>query len=403
MEREESQKLIRFSAIGLDQPGLVSKITTKVYEMNGNIMRMEEHNREGLFTIFMLVDFTQSENSIDDIKEALKKLEGESNLKVVLSPHQLATRDLPFTPENHVITILGGDKPGIIANISTLFQKYNVNIERIETIASGQFFSMEMMINTSTLNIKDEALYKSTIKQMLQELKQLCAELKQSVVIQTEEMFGKMKKLIIFDAETSLIEASSIDAYFKKIAEEIGNESFIFETLKENVSSLEGLSYTILRGFRKILRLRNGTIQLITILRSMGYKIALISAGLNSFIKRIIEEVKVDYAFSNSLKIDENGRFTGEFDEPLITQETKAHIVELILNLEKIKRENIIAVGDGSSQCEFMHDAGLSIAYNAKRLDLKSNGVLESDSVLHLLYCLGLPKTEIDHYIEKST
>lgn len=403
MEQENDKKLIRFSAIGLDQPGLVSNITSRIFEMNGNIIKMEENNKEGLFTAFMLVDFTQSEISMNEITKSLKKIEEETALKVVISPLLQPTRDLTFIPENHVITILGGDKPGIIAKVSKLFQKYNINIEKIETIASGKFFSMEMMINTSTLNLTHDAEYRTTIKQVFDDLKQLCAELKQSVVIQTKEMFGKMKKLIIFDAETTLLEKSSIKSYFQSIAEEIGDDSFTHENLFDKVYLLKGLPFKKLRSFRNLLVPRKGTAQLIQILRSMGYKIALLSAGLNSFIKRIIEEVDVDYAFSNSLKVDKDGRFTGEFDEPLINQNTKSQIMELILNLEKIKKENTIAVGDGSPQCEFIHEAGLSITFNAKTMDLRSNGMLESDSVLHLLYCLGLPKTEIDHYIEKSS
>ena len=48
MNESTTLKRINFSAIGLDEPGLVSRITNAVYEINGNIIRMEEYNKEGL-------------------------------------------------------------------------------------------------------------------------------------------------------------------------------------------------------------------------------------------------------------------------------------------------------------------------------------------------------------------
>ena len=41
-------KIISLSAIGLDSPGLVSKITTKILDMAGNILDVEENCRRGL-------------------------------------------------------------------------------------------------------------------------------------------------------------------------------------------------------------------------------------------------------------------------------------------------------------------------------------------------------------------
>ena len=56
----EKGKIISLSAIGLDSPGLVSKITTKVFELNGNIIDVEEICRRGLFSIFLIIDFSGS-------------------------------------------------------------------------------------------------------------------------------------------------------------------------------------------------------------------------------------------------------------------------------------------------------------------------------------------------------
>ncbi|MDZ7700294.1 MAG: hypothetical protein U5R49_26325 [Deltaproteobacteria bacterium] len=47
-----------------------------------------------------------------------------------------------------------------------------------------------------------------------------------------------------------------------------------------------------------------------------------------------------------------------------------------------------------------MKHAGLSIAFKPEQEDIATDGVLTGDHLLHLLYCLGIPKTEIDRYVE---
>lgn len=53
-----------------------------------------------------------------------------------------------------VITVLGADKPGIVAGITSVLAKYNVNIIDIaQTVVRG-IFSMIMIVDLSTGNIE---------------------------------------------------------------------------------------------------------------------------------------------------------------------------------------------------------------------------------------------------------
>ena len=56
----EEQKILSLSAIGLDSPGLVSKITKEIFKLDGNIIDVEENCRRGLFSIFLIIDFSSS-------------------------------------------------------------------------------------------------------------------------------------------------------------------------------------------------------------------------------------------------------------------------------------------------------------------------------------------------------
>ena len=68
MAKKERSKILSLSAVGLDTPGLVAQITTKVYELEGNIIDVEEYCRRGLFSIFLIIDFSSSKKTMDGIQ-----------------------------------------------------------------------------------------------------------------------------------------------------------------------------------------------------------------------------------------------------------------------------------------------------------------------------------------------
>ena len=317
-------KLVSLSAIGLDSPGLVSKITTKIFKIGGNIIDVEEYCRRDLFSIFLIVDFSVSKNSLDEITTILKAIENETGLKVSVGIHDEEEISHIDEKELHIVTILGVDQPGIIAKISNHFHRYNINIQNCRMIARGKFFSMEMVIDTKKIDVKPRLSRKEAIEKMKDELKDLCTKINQSVVIQSENIYKRAKKLIVFDVESTLIQISSLRNLLKKIEGKAKSTENTFkfsddnkgdmQSLIENIRTLKGVHISELEKFSEILQLNPGTLELIRILKSMGFKIALLSSGFNFVIKKLFEAAGVDYAFSNTLKVDENGIITGELE-----------------------------------------------------------------------------------------
>ena len=408
----EKQKTINLSAIGLDSPGLVSKITKKVFELGGNIIDVEENCRRGLFSIFLIITFPYSRDSMESITDSLKSIEDETSLKVILGEYDERAANGPSEKENHLVTILGMDRPGLIASISGFFLKHNINIENCRMIARGEFFSMEMLIDSMGMTTGQGLDRNEAIDHWKSELKDLCAGLNQSVVIQSENIFSKIKKLIVFDLESTLLEDFSLKDFLEKIKGELKSidntirfldyDKGRMEAVVGNAKMLMGIPVRDLERFGAILRLSPGSSELIRVLKSMGFKIAILSSGFDLFVKKILQEAGVDYAFSNTLQIDENDMVTGELEEPVITDDTKEEILEFIMNVEKISRDQVIAIGDGSTRSHFIKNAGLSIAFKPDEKSIKTDGFLSSDQIINLLYCLGIPKTELNRYLEGS-
>jgi phosphoserine phosphatase len=406
----EKGKILSLSAIGLDSPGLVSKITNSIFQMNGNILDVEENCRKGLFSIFLIVDFSASSRTLEDITATLNNLSGETGLKVIVGIYDESELSYLTDKESHVVTILGEDKPGIIAKVSDFFHQHHINIESCRMIARGKFFSMEMGIDTSQMHVQPDLSREEAIETMKGELKAVCEELNQSVVIQSEDIYQKRKKLIVFDVESTLIQEGSLKEFLEKVGGKAGlvqgrtefkaADEDKMQTLIENARVFEGMPIRDFEKFGGILELNTGALELIGILKSMGFKIALLTSGFNFFVKRIFEEAGVDYAFSNALKSDEKGIITGELEEPIITSDTKQEILDFIMNVEKIRPEQVIAVGDGSTGSHFIENVGLSIAFKPQKKSIKTDGVLSTDRLWNMLYCLGIPKRELEKHLK---
>jgi phosphoserine phosphatase len=275
-------------------------------------------------------------------------------------------------------------------------------------IARGKFFSMEMKIDTQKMKLNPTFTRWANLVTMKDDLRSLCTRINQSVVVQSENIYQRKKKLVVFDVESSLIQQDSLRNFISTIKGKVAasysstdlieNKEDQMHQLEENAKSLRGLHIDSLKKFSEILQLNSGTYELIRILKSMGFKIALLSSGFGFFVKKIFENAGVDYAFSNTLAVDENGITTGELAEPVINSGSKDEMIEFIMKNENIERDQVIAVGDGSKSAHFISNAGLSITFKPGEPDSQTDGVLSNDKVIDVLYCLGIPKEEVDKY-----
>ncbi len=84
-----------------------------------------------------------------------------------------------------VVTVVGKDKVGIIANVSTLFAKNNINILDISQTIMQDMFTMIMLIELKT----------ESVKKINEELSALADEMNLSIHLQNEELFNSMHRI----------------------------------------------------------------------------------------------------------------------------------------------------------------------------------------------------------------
>src|SRR5690554_3223305 len=138
-------------------------------------------------------------------------------------------------------------------------------------------------------------------------------------------------------------------------------------SFRERMALLKGLPETVLEDIAQSLRLTEGAETLISQLRRLGYKTAILSGGFSYFAERLQQRLGIDYVYANALPI-RDGVVTGEVEEPIVDGERKALLLRELAQREGISLEQTIAVGDGANDLPMLSIAGLGVAFRAKPL-----------------------------------
>jgi len=151
---------------------------------------------------------------------------------------------------------------------------------------------------------------------------------------------------------------------------------------------LAGLDEQVLASLADNLPITQGAENLISTLRKIGYKTAIISGGFEYFGKYLQRRLGIDYVFANQLEI-KDGKVTGKVCGQVVNAERKAEILRELAKKEQISLDQVIAVGDGANDLPMLSIAGLGIAFNAKPVVKKSArhsiSNLGLDGILYLI------------------
>jgi phosphoserine phosphatase len=384
------------TVLGRDREGLVSGLTNLLAGNRINIIDIEQSVIHRLFSMFMLVDLDKAKITPADLTKKLSSYAKKQSIAITVAPYAEYADGCGDSEKNiQKITLFGRDRPGIVAAVSEALFSIDLNIERIKMIARGELLAMELCVDAKTVPL-------SRIRKLMEKTG---GQIGVDIIVQPEDASRFRKRLVVFDMDGTIVDQEIIDELAKAAgvgaqvseltAKGMRGEMDFKESLRRRVMMLRGLPEPTLRKIRSEMRLTPGTEELITVLKDMGYKVALISGGFTYFTDALKERLGFDYAFGNDLVI-KDGKVTGEVGGEIIDSKKKAAIMTDLAKRENIPREDVVAVGDGANDRIMLQNAGLGIAFNAKAVLKKvADGSITKNNMKGLLFCLGVSEKDL--------
>lgn len=235
---------------------------------------------------------------------------------------------------------------------------------------------------------------------MQSKLMHLASEQEIDFSFQRDDMYRRMRRLICFDMDSTLIQTECIDELamragvgdkVKAITERAMRGEIDFrESFTQRVSLLKGLDVSVMKDIADHLPITEGADRLMSVLKRCGYKIAILSGGFTYFGEQLRHRYGIDYVYANELEIDENGKLTGRYIGDIVDGKRKAELLKLIAQVEQVNLAQTIAVGDGANDLPMISEAGLGIAFHAKpRVKATAQQSINNIGLDGVLYFLG--------------
>ncbi|MDR1809881.1 MAG: phosphoserine phosphatase SerB [Prevotella sp.] len=402
----ESTEIILVNLSGEDKPGVTAALTGILAQYNAKILDIGQANIHHSLSLAMMIEAPTSVSG-DILKNLLFKateLGVMIRFKPVSKPEY--TDWVKRQGKNrYIVTILGRAlKPEQIAVITQALLEYGFNIESI-TRLTGRVPIEECSRPKRScieLSIRGAADAESVHKTMME----LSSRLSIDIAFQEESMYRRMRRLICFDMDSTLIQTEVIDELaeragvgerVKAITEAAMRGEFDFsESFKQRVGLLKGLDESVMREIADNLPITEGMVRLIRILKKSGYKIAILSGGFTYFGNHLKEKYGFDYVYANELEIVD-GKLTGNYVGDIVDGKRKAELLKLIAQVEKVDIRQTVAVGDGANDLPMLATAGLGIAFHAKpKVKANAKQSLSTVGLDGILYFLGYKDSMLD-------
>lgn len=405
MENKTELILIRIS--GVDRPGLTASVTAILSKYQVDIMDIGQadiHSTLSLGILFKCSD----QDSGNIMKELLFKASDLGiNIRFYpVSDDEYETWVNMQGKHRYILTLLGRKLTAQqIAGATKLLAEQQLNIDGIRRL-TGRIPLDEKKANVRACIEFSVRGTPRDREELQSQLMQLSASLGMDFSFQQDNMYRRMRRLICFDMDSTLIETEVIDELairagvgdqVKAITERAMRGEIDFcESFKERVALLKGLDESVMRDIAEHLPITEGVERLMFVLKRYGYKIAILSGGFTYFGNYLKEKIGIDYVYANQLEIVD-GKLTGRYLGDIVDGKRKAELLRLLAQVENVDIAQTIAVGDGANDLPMLSTAGLGIAFHAKpKVVANAQQAINTIGLDGVLYFLGFKDSYLD-------
>ena len=403
----QNDEIILININGADRPGVTAALTEILAKNNAVILDIGQADIHNHLSLGILFQSTEG-NSGDILKELLfKSYELDVNIRFNPITEQEYSKWVGMQGKNrYIITILSRKLTAKqIAGVSRIVAEQDMNIDDIKRLTGR----IPLDENARTPKASVEFSVRGTPKNkecMKAEFMKLSTELEMDISFQEDSMYRRMRRLICFDMDSTLIETEVIDELairagvgdqVKAITEAAMRGEIDFcESFRQRCALLKGLDVSVMQEIAENLPITEGVDRLMRILKKVGFKIAILSGGFTYFGNFLKQKYNIDYVYANELEI-ENGKLTGNHVGDIVDGKRKAELLRLIAQVENVDIRQTVAVGDGANDLPMISIAGLGIAFHAKpKVKATAKQSISTIGLDGILYFLGYKDSYLD-------
>lgn len=406
----QNDEIILININGTDRPGVTAALTEILAKNNAVILDIGQADIHNNLSLGILFQSTEG-NSGDILKELLfKSYELDVNIRFNPISEEDYGQWVDMQGKNrYIITILGRKLTAKqIAGVSRIVAEQDMNIDDIKRLTGR----IPLDENARTPKASVEFSVRGTPKdkeQMKADFMKLSAEQEMDISFQEESMYRRMRRLICFDMDSTLIETEVIDELairagvgdqVKAITEAAMRGEIDFcESFRQRCALLKGLDVSVMQEIAESLPITEGVDRLMRILKKVGFKIAILSGGFTYFGNYLKQKYNIDYVYANELEV-EDGKLTGRYLGDIVDGKRKAELLRLIAQVENVDIRQTVAVGDGANDLPMISIAGLGIAFHAKpKVKATAKQSISTIGLDGILYFLGYKDSYLDEKI----
>lgn len=395
----ENSEIIRVSLSGDDRPGVTAALTAVLAEYDANILDIGQANVHHSLSLAIMFE---ARNTGEVIKALLFKAT-ELGVMIRFSPIDKEEYSrwvcMQGIKNRYIVTLLGNNlHPRQISAVAKISQKYKLNIEKIIRLTGRVPLEASERSSRSCFEFAIRGTV-DDVQLLKQDFMKLADEQHCDIAFQVESMYRRMRRLICFDMDSTLIQTEVIDELADRagVGEEVRaitesamrGEIDFSESFEKRVSLLKGLDESVMKEIAENLPITEGMTRLIRILKKSGCKLAILSGGFTYFGNYLKDKYGFDYVYANELEIVD-GKLTGNYIGDIVDGKRKAELLRLLAQVEKVDIQQTVAVGDGANDLPMLGIAGLGIAFHAKpKVKENAKQSLSTVGLDGILYFLG--------------
>ena len=403
---ESKVEIIQINISGEDKPGMTSSLTEILARYDAFVLDIGQANIHQSLTLGILFR-TTSDKSGNIMKELLFKA---SELGVMIRFTPISEADyngwVSLQGRNrYIITLLGRQVTARhIAEVTRVVAEHGLNIDAIRRLTGRVPLREDDRAAKSCIELSVRGSLDDAAKSAMQERFMNLSDMGLDVSFQKDDIYRRSRRLICFDMDSTLIETEVIDELAERAgvgdrvraitASAMRGEIDFRESFTQRVALLKGLDVSVMEDIARRLPITEGLERMMTILKRVGYKTAILSGGFTYFGNYLRQKYGFDYVYANELEI-EDGRLTGRFTGEVVDGRRKAELLRLLC--QEINLAQSVAVGDGANDLPMLSIAGLGIAFHAKpKVKATARQSISTIGLDGILYFLGLKDSRIE-------